>query len=121
MKFLLIVCVALLVSCTKELKYSKEELYSKSKAADDSTTFIIPKNMAEGVVCSDYPEGCLSAHIVQIKKLDLIAVEFMTEEQAIYAAKKKRGYYIRNWLLDDVTGEPVLEKFVTESLEAKKP
>jgi hypothetical protein len=45
----------------------------------------------------------------------------MTEAQAISAAKKFRGYYARNWLFDDVTGEPVLEKFVTEKLEAKKP
>lgn len=113
--------VALLISCTKELKYSKEELFAKSKAADASTTFIIPKNMNEGANCSDYTEGCISAHTVQVRHLDFIGVEFMTEAQAIYAAKKTRGYYVRNWLLDDVTGEPILEKFVTESLEAKKP
>ncbi len=121
MKNLLIVCVALLTSCTKEVKYSKEELYSLAKAADSSTTFIIPKSISQGVHCSDYPEGCLSAHIVQVSRLDLIAVEFATEDQAIYAAKKLRGYYIRNWLLDDVTGEPVLENFAGNLLKAKKP
>ena len=41
--------------------------------------------------------------------------------KAKFAAKKVRGFYVRNWMLDDVTGEPVLEKFVQESLEAKKP
>ncbi len=111
----------LLSSCTKELKYSKEELYAKAKAADDSTTFILPKTMQDGVQCSAYSEGCMSAHTVQIQKLDFIAVEFMTEEQAILAAKKVRGYFVRNWLLDDVTGEPKLETFVVESLKAKKP
>lgn len=111
----------LLVSCTKELKYTKEELYLKAFKADASTTFILPKTMAEGVNCKDYAEGCLSAHMVQVQKLDFIAVEFMTEEQAKYAAKKVRGYYVRNWILDDVTGEPVLERFVESALEAKKP
>ena len=77
--------------------------------------------MTEGVSCTDYTDGCMSAHIVQIQKLDLIAVEFMTEEQAKFAAKTVRGYYVKNWLLDDVTGEPALEKFVVEALEAKKP
>lgn len=108
-------------SCTKELKYSKEDLYAKAVAADPSTTFILPKSITEGVSCSDYTDNCLSAHIVKIQNLEIIAVEFVSEADAIYAAKKYRGYYTRNWLLDDVAGEPVLEKFVTEKLEAKKP
>lgn len=108
-------------SCTKEVKYSKEELYAKAVAAEPSTTFVLPKSINEGVSCSEYSEGCLSAHIVKVHNLELIAVEFMTEADAVYAAKKFRGYYLRNWMLDDVTGEPVLEKFVTEKLEAKKP
>lgn len=108
-------------SCTKEVKYSKEALLAKAKAVDPSITVILPKTMAAGVTCAEYSEGCLSAHIVRIKNLDLIAVEFMSQGEAILAAKKFRGYYTHNWMLDDVSGEPVLEKFVTEHLEAKKP
>lgn len=108
-------------SCTKEVRYSKEELYAKAVAADATTSFVIPKSISQGASCSDYTEGCLSAHIVKVQNLEMIAVEFMTEKDAIYGAKKFRGYYLRNWLLDDVAGEPVLEKFVTEKLEAKKP
>ena len=119
--FLTLFFILLFASCTKELKYSKEELYFKARAADPTTTFILPRTMTEGVHCGDYPEGCISAHTVQVQKLDFIGVEFMTEEQAKFAAKKVRGYYVRNWMLDDVTGEPMLEKFVQESLEAKKP
>lgn len=108
-------------SCTKEVKYSKEALLKKAQAADPSVTYILPNSLTEGVACSDYSEGCQSAHIVRVQNLDLIAVEFSTEAQAILAAKKFRGFYLRNWLLDDVRGEPILEKFVTEKLEAKKP
>lgn len=108
-------------SCTKEVKYTKEALLKKAQQADSSVTLILPNSLTEGVSCSDYTEGCLSAHIVRVQKLDLIAVEFQTEAQAQFAAKKVRGYYVRNWLMDDVTGEPILEKFVTEKLEAKKP
>jgi hypothetical protein len=121
MKYILIFCIFLLSACKEEVKYSKEGLYAKAKAADSSTTFILPKGINAGPSCVDYAEGCLSAHIVQVRKLDLIAVEFMTEDQAIYAAKKVKGYYIRNWMLDDVTGEPTLERFAEKSLEAKKP
>lgn len=108
-------------SCTKEVKYSKEALLAKAQEADPSVTVILPRSISEGVTCSEYSAGCLSAHIVRVKQLDLIAVEFNTQDEAIYAAKKFRGYYVRNWMLDDVTGEPVLEKFVIEKLEAKKP
>lgn len=118
---LLIINIIFLASCTKELKYTKEQLYDKAKAAEPSTTFLMPKSISEGVHCSNYPEGCISGHTVQVRKLEFIGVEFMTEEQAKFAAKKVRGYYVRNWLLDDVTGEPLLEEFVVKSLEAKKP
>lgn len=111
----------ILLGCTKELKYSKEQLYSKALKADSSVTFVLPKNLTDGVHCTDYTEGCVAGHNVQVRKLDFIAVEFMTEAQAKYAAKKVRGYYSRNWLFDDVAGEPILERFVTEHLEAKKP
>ncbi len=58
---------------------------------------------------------------MKVRNLDLIAVEFLTEEQAKYAAKKIRGYYVGNWIFDDVTGEPILEEFVSRALDAKKP
>lgn len=113
--------ILFLFSCTKELKYTKEEMLAMAQKADASATFVLPKNMSEGIHCSDYPEGCVSGYTVKVQNLDFIAVEFMHEEQALYAAKKVRGYYLRNWLFDDVTGEPVLERFMTTSLEAKKP
>ncbi len=77
--------------------------------------------MEAGVTCGEYGDGCLSAHIVSVRKLELIAVEFTTEEQALLAAKRFRGFYLRNWFFDDVTGEPVLERFMENDLKAKKP
>lgn len=96
-------------------------MLDKAKAADSSVTVILPKTMSEGVNCSQYTSGCLAGHIVRIQNLDMIAIEFSTEEQAIFAAKKFRGYYFANWFFDDVAGEPTLEKFVESALEAKKP
>lgn len=107
-------------SCTKELKYTKEEILALAQGKDPSVTVILPKSLTEGVTCTDYSEGCLSAHIVRVKNLDMIAVEFMTTENAIIGAKKIKGYQLRNWIFDDVTGEPVLERFVEKELEAKK-
>lgn len=108
-------------SCTKELKYSKEQVLALAQAADSTVTVILPKSISEGVTCDDYAQGCLSAHIVRVQNLDMIAVEFGTEAEAIYGAKKIKGYQLRNWVFDDVVGEPVLEKFVETGLKAKKP
>lgn len=108
-------------SCTKEVRYTKEELLARAQAAESSVQFIIPRSINEGVSCTSYTEGCISGHTVRVKNLDLIAVEFGTEEEAKYAAKKIRGYYTRNWVFDDVTGEPILEEFVSRVLDAKKP
>lgn len=122
MKTYLILLSILTAACTtKEVKYSKEKLFSMALKADPNMQIILPRSISEGVQCSDYSEGCQSAHTVKIRNLDMIAVEFGTEKEAIYAAKKFRGYYTRNWLLDDVTGEPALEDFVTKNLDAKKP
>lgn len=51
----------------------------------------------------------------------MIALEYATEAEAKKAAQKYRGYYTANWFFDDVAGEPLLEKFVQEHLDAKKP
>lgn len=121
MKTYLILLSILSASCTKELKYTKEDLYLMAVKAEPTTQLILPKSMTEGVSCADYTSGCLSAHIVRVKNLDMIAVEFMTTDEAIFAAKKFRGLYTRNWLLDDVVGEPILETFAADVLKAKKP
>jgi hypothetical protein len=113
--------VLLFFSCSKEIKLSKEKLFSTAQKADSSVQLILPNSLTEGVSCSDYTEGCLSAHTVKVKNLEMIAVEFTNEAQAIYASKKYRGFYVHNWFLDDVRGEPELEKFVQEGLGAKAP
>jgi hypothetical protein len=115
----LIFCL-ILFSCTKEVRYSKEDLLKRAQAADSSVQLIIPK--IEGSIhCSDYSPPCMTAHIVSVKGLELLALEYPSEAEAIAAAKKYRGYYTGNWFFDDVAGEPVLENFIQKHLDAKKP
>lgn len=125
MRHLILALIAVLsilaASCTKEVRYTKEDLLAKAQAGEPSVQLILPKSINEGISCANYTEGCVSGHTVKVKGLDLIAVEFQTQEQAKYGAKKIRGYYARNWVFDDVTGEPILEEFVSRVLDAKKP
>lgn len=110
-----------LISCKEEPKLSKEAFLKMAQEVDPTVTVVLPRNLNEGISCAEYSEGCLAGHIVKVKGLNLIAVEFMTQDQAIYGAQKYRGYYMMNWLLDDVVGEPILERFVEKNLKAKRP
>ncbi len=111
-----------LVSCSKKLPvtYTKEELLDMCRAADPGCTLVLPRNLDEGVHCDDYSEGCHSGHLVKAKDLPFIAVEFFTPEDAYRSAQKIHGYYIRNWVFDDVKGEPQLERFVKETFKASR-
>ncbi len=109
-----------LLSCTKEVKYSKEKMLSLALKKDASVSLILPKSMNEGVTCVEYGEGCLGAHIVSVQNIEMIGVEFSDQDSAKRAAKRLRGYYAHNWMFDDVSGEPTLEKFVISAFEAKK-
>jgi hypothetical protein len=121
--FLLLLSI-LSASCTKEVRYTKEQILSLALEADPSVKVIVPRvNDKELPTCnnSDYPPGCINVFVVSVKSIEILAVEFPSEEQAKFAAKKVRGYYLHNWLFDDVTGEPIMERFVEEKLKAKKP
>ncbi len=74
------------------------------------------------VVCSQYGAGCIkgSGKRVLVRKVELIVIQFNTEEDAKKEAARLGQWYARNWLLDDVHNEPVLEDFVVRAFKAKK-
>jgi hypothetical protein len=121
MKFTPFLLIFLFLACNKELKHSKEELYKTIVKADPTAALILPKSMSDGINCANYTNGCIGGHTIRVKGMEFIAVEFDNTKNAKTAAKKIKGYYTRNWVLDDITGEPILERFVVKQLEAKKP
>lgn len=120
MKGILLSSLFLIIACNKEVRYSKEELLKRAQDADPSVTLIIPK-LEGSIHCGDYTPPCMTAHIVSVRGLELLALEYASEEEAITAARKYRGYYTGNWFFDDVAGEPLLEAFIQKHLSAKKP
>lgn len=77
------------------------------------------------VVCEHYTgsDGCVEAsgRRIRVRKVELLAIEFEKESQARKAALAIDQYYAGNWVLDDVVDEPVLESFVKEAFDAKRP
>ncbi len=120
---LLLLSSLLVFSCSKSeerLNVEKATIESRFKEIDSTYKVILPKSIEEGLVsCATYFEGCMSAHVFQIQRLDFIALEYESHKSAELAAKKLGGYAYENWAFDDVSGEPVLEKILVK-FKAKK-
>ena len=111
----------LTAACSKKQVASKEEVFSMAYAVDSKIELVIPDSISSTVVnCSDYDPPCAHGHKVRIKKLDLIAIEFLDSKTALNVAKKINGYAYYNWVFDLATGEPVLERFVEKAYGIKK-
>lgn len=100
---------------------TKSMMLKLAQEEDPSVEVIIPKEITGGVKCTSYDPGCTGAFQAKVRDVEIVLVEFKEEEQARKQAYKIDQYYAKNWVFDDVTGEPVLEKFVTKVYNAKRP
>lgn len=85
------------------------------KVVIGSRRFVNESNYGEGL----HPE--ISARQYRVGGLIFLLVPYVSEEYARAAATRFNQYYARNWLIDDVMGEPGLEELVKMRLSAKKP
>ena len=121
MRYLLLLFI--LTSCFSDEKpnFSNQEFRAMAEQADPGFRIITPKSISESLVnCNEYKPACRYGFRVVIKNIEMVALYYEDQKNALAAAKRIREYVSRNWVLDEVRGEPVLEKFCTEHLEAKK-
>ncbi len=99
------------------------QMFQMAYDFDKSIEEVRVKDKADSINCGMYPEGCIpmSPKRFKIRLVEMIVVQYRSEAQACAAAKKLDQYYVRNWLLDDVKGEPVLEDFVKKVYSASNP
>ena len=124
MKFLIyLFCISTLISCSKGKTWNALEMFDKAFKYDSSIEEVRTLDPTLSIKCAAYPAGCVtgSPKRFKIRLVDMIVVKFKSERQACEAAVKIDQYYTRNWLLDDVKGEPVLEDFVKKVYDAKNP
>jgi hypothetical protein len=126
--FVLILSLALLpaCSCSREESWSPKELWYTAREAEPNIELVlIPVGHEHRrIVCEDYPlEGCVkgTGKRVLIKKVELIVIQYDSRRHACEAALKIKQWYSRDWVLDDVTDEPVLEDFVKKVFNAYRP
>lgn len=113
----------ILLSCSESKTYTPMQMFQMAYDFDKSIEEVRVKDKADSINCGMYPEGCIpmSPKRFKIRLVEMIVVQYRSEAQACAAAKKLDQYYVRNWLLDDVKGEPVLEDFVKKVYSASNP
>ncbi len=111
-------------SCTGKTElpnYSNQEFLEMGREGDPDLKVIIPSDISETLVhCSDYTPSCRYGLKVIVKNVQLKALFYEQQSDALKAGLRIKGYVSRNWVLDDVAGEPILERFVEKYLKAKK-
>ncbi len=115
-----------LLSCSDKATYTRTEMLHMAKNYDPHLELVIPKDLSSGVRCVTpgggpyYGEGCVSAFTVKSGYLDFVILEFDSEKAAKNEAARLKQFYTRNWVFDDVSKEPLLEKFVKKAFRAKR-
>lgn len=118
-RLVVILTLVFAFACSNDEIYTRENLYNMGTKVDPNLKIVLPKDLASGVKCSNYGEGCIRGFEVQHRELSMIFVEYEKPEQAQKFAETVNAYVTRNWLIDDVYGEPVLEDFVKKALKAR--
>lgn len=120
-KIFLIPFIFVLASCSKdEPTYTPLQLYDIAMKCDKSIEQL-RLNDLNRPVCAKYPEGCVQEFVFRykIRLVEMAVLMYRTPELAQKAAKELNQFYVRNWLFDEVKGEPVLEDYVTKCFGAK--
>jgi len=99
----------------------KDSQFEKALKKDRRFELLMGKSLGENP-CAIYGlnTGCIGGVRAKVRKVVILAVHFKTPDQAKKVAEAIDGWYIHNWVFDDVTGEPVLEDFVKAAYNAKK-
>jgi hypothetical protein len=90
------------------------EANPEQKLLIGSRRFVNESTYGEGL----HPE--ISARQYKAGGLVFLLVPYQTQEYARAAAQRYNQWYARNWLIDDVMGEPGLEDLVESRLNAIK-
>lgn len=122
MRFFILILPLILSSCScqEELpNYSRKEMLEWARQADPNMKIKVGDLTKALVDCKDYTPRCQIGYRVVMKTVEFNVLQYNDQKSALEAAKRVRGYVARNWVFDEVRGEPVLERIVTKHLRGK--
>ena len=126
-RLLFVIVLGLSFSCTKkEPVYTISEMFKMANEADVAIEEVFIPDTDNfrhlRVICDNYGEGCKgNGKRFKVKGVDILLIEFESETSARAEAQRINQWHARNWLFDDVTGEPVLESYVVKAFKAVNP
>lgn len=119
--WLIIASIAVSCSCSKESNLYKEEILEMARQGDPNLEVLVPPSMTIPLVnCGEYLPPCRTGYKVKIFGMEVTGLYYEDQDKAFKSAKSMRGYHLRNWAFDQVSGEPILERFFEKHLNAKK-
>jgi len=92
-----------------------------AQKVDPTATEILDEKLNLQNKCIDYGRNCVRGFGAKIRGLEMVFIEFESESDARQEAIRIDGYYKYNWVMDDITGEPMLERFVVKVYGATRP
>lgn len=95
-------------------------LLEMAREVESDIELVVPKSFDHVLVdCKGYTPSCSAGYKVKVRGITVVALHYLTFEDAYRAARRINAYWFRNWVFDDVKGEPVLERFVIKAFDAK--
>ena len=109
-----------LVSCGNDMHYTRRQFYQLGRAHDPNFSVVVDEEMRDWARCFDYGQGCVETFTAIYQGVSFVCVQYERAEQAQYSARALNAYLVKNWLLDQVRGEPTLEQFVIKAWGATR-
>ena len=120
----IILFLLVLAACREPPKWTALEVIAMVGQQPGGASEIVMSEENTAIAkCVGYGQRCVmgSGKIFKYGLLNFVAVEFMTQEDAWFAARELGQFYSRNWLFDDVSREPSVEKLLKDRFNARKP
>ena len=123
MKWILLITVIFsFLGCSEKKVYTQKELWYMAIEVDPDIELVGIANHEEErrILCKNYGPGCVkgTGRRIKVKKVEIIAISFETMEQARTEALRIDQFYAKNWVFDDVKGEPLQEAFILKAFKA---
>ena len=122
MKWIVFLFLLLTAGCSdgdENLLYDKPTIMGMAKDVDPNIVEVLPEALDKGLKCSDYAPGCVGAFVVRTRLVEYNMVRFDSTTNARRKATELNQFYARNWVFDEVRGEPVLEDFIAKAFDAR--
>lgn len=117
-----LILLLLLTSCNDEPPiWDNFTVLDMAKEVEPDLRVMVPESFDKPVVdCKLYKPVCKAGYKIKMRGMMIMPLEYNNYKDAYDCAKRINGYWVKNWVFDDVIGEPILERFVEKTFGAKK-